>query len=103
MAEIKALDSVKTLLDSMHSLVNIQSLDWYINPHFGLLFDDRENLSSISDPIKLHLPVTLQSVLKNPSQKPPHLNFFKGLPRPKKNVWGVYVVVMEMSATEGAG
>jgi hypothetical protein len=51
--EFDGFDSIESLLDLMHILATIQDPSLFINADFQGLFNDRENLSSISDACQL--------------------------------------------------
>ncbi|PPJ50860.1 hypothetical protein CBER1_07079 [Cercospora berteroae] len=70
------------LLDKIHSVVNIGSPDWYINPDFKIMLAERDKLESIALACPLSFPPEVEQLL-NSANTPMHTHFF-ALPSPQK-------------------
>lgn len=89
--EKKTLEEL--LLDKIHSVVNIDCPDWYIDPGFEIVLAERDKLNSVALACPLRFPPEVEELL-NSANAPMHTHFF-ALPSPQKGTWCVYIIIFE--------
>lgn len=107
LGQISAKSSIKSLTSSTSinlvddltfRIVNVDAPHWYINPDLRELFKDRSNYDIIADCSPLSLAPNLGSILA--ANKPPTIAFFKSLPSPSSQTWGIYALLFEKAGCQ---
>lgn len=88
------LDPGSQLIEDLtFKLVHIDAPDWYINPDFRVVFQERSAYDSIAASSPLSFAPNLHENLA--SSMTPRLIFFKTLPKGDGSLWAIYLLVFE--------